>query len=332
VSGASGGRVLVAPDSFKGSFPAASVAAAIVAGLDDAGVAGDACPLADGGEGTAEVLMAALGGELVTARASDPLGRPIEARFALLAGGATAVVEVATASGLALVSEDERDALAASTRGTGELVIAAVDAGARTVLVAAGGSATTDGGVGAIEAIEERGGLRGARLEVLCDTDEPFERAAAVFGPQKGAGADAVVQLERRLADLARELPHDPRGHARTGAAGGLAGGLWATFDAGLVSGAERVLGAVNAPARISAACAVVSGEGSLDAQSLRGKLVGKLGRLCADAGRPFAVIAGRIELTEEERLGASISWAWEAQTLAAIETVAGRDLAARVA
>jgi glycerate kinase len=141
-----------------------------------------------------------------------------------------------------------------------------------------------------------------------------------------------VAQLERRLAELARALPADPRGRPRTGAAGGLAGGLWAAFDAALVSGAERVLGAVDAPARISAACAVVSGEGSLDAQSLRGKLVGRLGRLCTDAGRPFAVIAGRIDLTEEERLGASISWAWEAQTLAAIEGVARRDLAARVA
>jgi len=331
VSGAPGGRVLVAPDSFKGSFPAASAAAAIVAGLGDAGVSSEACPLADGGEGTAEVLVAALGGELVAAPASDPLGRAIEARFALLAGGETAVVEVAAASGLALVPEDRRDPLAASTRGTGELVIAALDAGARTVLIAAGGSATTDGGLGAIEAISGLGGIRGARLEVLCDTDEPFERAAAVFAPQKGAGAKAVAELDSRLAELAHALPADPRGHPRTGAAGGLAGGLWAAFDATLVSGAERVLGAVNAPARVTAARAVVSGEGALDAQSLRGKLVGKLGSLCANADRPFAVIAGRVELTEEERLGASISWAWEAQTLAAIERVARSELAPRV-
>ncbi|HEX5225207.1 MAG TPA: glycerate kinase, partial [Solirubrobacteraceae bacterium] len=256
---------------------------------------------------------------------SDPLGRTIEAAFALLADGSTAVVEVAAASGLGLVSEQERDALAASTRGTGELVLAALQAGARTVLVAAGGSASTDGGRGAIEVIRDGGGLRGARLEVLCDTDEPFERAATVFAPQKGADARSVAQLDRRLEGLAHELPRDPRGRPRTGAAGGLAGGLWAAFDAALSSGAERVLTAVDAPARLAASRWVISGEGCLDSQSLHGKLVGRLARLCAEIPRPLAVIAGRVELDEQELAGASISRASEARTLAAIEDVACR-------
>jgi glycerate 2-kinase len=328
VIGASGRRVLVAPDSFKGTLSAAAVTAAIVAGLDRAGVVSDACPLADGGEGTAEVLVGALGGQLIGATASDPLGRAIRASFALLADGSTAVVDVAAASGLAVVAEDERDPLRASTRGTGELVLAALDAGARRVLVAAGGSAATDGGLGAIEAIRVGGGLGGAQLEVLCDTDEPFERAATVFAAQKGAGAKAVAELDRRLAALARELPRDPRGRPRTGAAGGLAGGLWAALNAELSSGAERVLTAVDAPARIAAAALVVSGEGSLDTQSLRGKLVGRLAALCAEIGRPLVVIAGRVELTEQERLAASISRAWEAQSAAEIEAVARGNLA----
>src|SRR5690606_35037387 len=138
------------------------VAAAIGRGLESAGlVPPDLCPVADGGEGTQEVLLTALGGETAAAAAHDPLGRPLTAGFALLEGGGTAIVETAAASGLDLVPEAERDAWAASTRGTGELICATVDAGAAVVLVAVGGSATTDGGAGAIEAIEEHGGLGG---------------------------------------------------------------------------------------------------------------------------------------------------------------------------
>ena len=147
-----------------------------------------------------DVLLERLGGELVTLIASDPLGRPVEASFALVAGGDTALVEVAQASGLALVAPAERDAEAASSAGTGELVAAAIGAGARRVLVAAGGSATTDGGLGALGAIEAAGGLRGARIVVLCDVRTPFELAAATFAPQKGADGAAVKRLERRLA------------------------------------------------------------------------------------------------------------------------------------
>src|SRR5215210_3968982 len=232
-------QILVAPDSFKGTFRASQVAAAIGRGLERAGLEPpDLCPVADGGEGTAEVLLLALGGRTEGAEATDPLGRRVAAGFVLIEDGDTAIVEVAEASGLGRVAEEERDAEAATSRGTGELVVAAVQAGAAVVLVAAGGSATTDGGAGAIAAIEEAGGLRGARLVVLSDVRTPFERAASVFGPQKGADPDAVARLEERLDALAAGWPRDPRGRAMTGAAGGLAGGLWAALGAVLEPGA----------------------------------------------------------------------------------------------
>src|SRR5919202_122816 len=196
--------VLVAPDSFKGTFRASEVAGAIGRGIERAGLMPpDLCPVADGGEGTLDALLPQLGGELVAVDVHDPLGRPVRAHFGLLEAGGTALVEMAAASGLGLVAEDERDAWAASTYGTGELIAAAVEAGAGVVLVAVGGSATTDGGAGALQAIEEHGGLRGARLVVLCDVRTPFEDAPRVFAPQKGADPDMVRRLEARLGALA---------------------------------------------------------------------------------------------------------------------------------
>ncbi len=188
---------------------------------------------------------------------SDPLGRPVRAGFALIEDGGTAIVEMAAASGLRADDEAERDPWAASTHGTGELIAAAAQAGAQVILVAVGGSATTDGGTGAIEAIEEAGGLRGAQIVVLCDVRTPLERAAKVFGPQKGADAEMVARLTARLDELAAGLPRDPRGVPMTGAAGGLAGGLWAAFRAVLEPGAPvgaRRAGLRRADARRAAA------------------------------------------------------------------------------
>ena len=291
-------RVLVAPDSFKGSLTAAAVADAIGRGLDQAGAEADLCPVADGGEGTVDALLSARGGERRAARVHDPLGGEITASFALLeppaSGDAeTAAVEVAAASGLALVAETERDAEAASSAGSGELIAAAIAAGAERVLVAAGGSASTDGGGGAIAAIEAAGGLGGARLEVLCDTRVPFERAAKVFAPQKGADEAAVRRLADRLEALAGALPRDPRGRAMTGAAGGLAGGLWAAFGARLVPGAAYVLGVAGFDRRLEGARAVITGEGRLDEQSTEGKLVGEVARRVRGAGVPAHAIVG---------------------------------------
>jgi glycerate 2-kinase len=277
------------------------VAEAIGRGIEDAGGIPDLCPAGDGGEGTGAILLDALGGEPRTAPAHDPLGRPIEAGYALLRDGTEAVVEVAAASGLSLLDEADRDAERASSAGTGELIAAAVAAGANRVLVAAGGSATTDGGRGAIDAIEAAGGIGDARLEVLCDTSVPFERAAEVFAPQKGASAEQVERLSSRLVAEAGALPRDPRGRTLTGAAGGLSGGLWAAFGAHLLPGAAFVLGVVGFDRRLEDAGAVITGEGRLDAQSREGKLTGEIARRCRAARVPCHAIAGEIALDPED-------------------------------
>jgi glycerate kinase len=317
--------ILVAPDSFKGTLPATEVAAAVARGLEAAGREVDKCPVADGGEGTLGALVPAVGGELRTATVSDPLGREIEAQFGF--GDGVAVVETAAASGLSLVAEDERDAIAASTAGTGELILAAVEAGARTVYVGVGGSATTDGGAGAIRAIRGGAGLDGARLVVLCDVRTPFQDAARVFAPQKGAGPDEVKRLTRRLAEHARRLPRDPRGVPMTGAAGGLSGGLWAAFGAKLVSGASFVLDAIDFDRRMRVSRAVITGEGRLDRQSLAGKAVSEVATRARQSGVPCYAVVGRRELDAFGLRVLDLQLAIEAGTVAQLEA-AGRRLA----
>jgi glycerate kinase len=319
--------VLVAPDSFKGTFRASEVAAAIGRGLERAGLLPpDLCPVADGGEGTIDALLPGLGGEIVAADAHDPLGRPLRASFALVEAGGTAIVETASASGLGLVAEAERDAWAASTYGTGELIAAAVDAGAQVVLVPVGGSATTDGGAGALEAIADHGGLRGARLVVLTDVRVPFEGAPGVFGPQKGADPDTVRRLEERLDALAQTWPRDPRGVPMTGAAGGLSGGLWAALGATLEPGAPWVLDALEFDARMRAARAVVTGEGKLDEQTLEGKLVGEIGTRARQAGVPLHAVVGCDALDPFGKRMIDLQRVYEATDLAEMEA-AGEDL-----
>jgi glycerate 2-kinase len=316
--------VLVAPDSFKGTFRATEVAAAIGRGLEGAGLPPpDLCPVADGGEGTLEALLTALGGETAGVRVRDPLGREVQAGFALLEDGNTAIVEMAQASGLALVADSERDAEAASTYGTGELVAAAVERGAEVVLVACGGSATTDGGAGAIAAIEEAGGLGGARLVMLCDVRTPFERAPEVFGPQKGADPAAVRRLRRRLEDLAATFPRDPRGVPMTGCAGGLSGGLWARFGAVLEPGAAFVLSALDFDARMRAARAVIVGEGRIDEQSMQGKIAGEIAVRARQAGVPCSAVVGRDELGAFGARMLDLQRVLEATTLEEIEAAA---------
>jgi glycerate 2-kinase len=300
-------RFLVAPDSFKGTFGAGEVAEAIAAGVEAGGGKADPCPVADGGEGTMEVLLGALGGERRDARVHDPLRRPIEAEYALLDDGESAVVEMAQASGLSLVAPEERDAERTDTFGTGELIATAIAAGARRVLVAVGGSATTDGGRGAIEALRESQVALGlctsggeqkvnagkVRIEVLCDVRTAFEDAARGFAPQKGADPAAVERLSARLDAFATELPRDPRGVPMTGCGGGVSGGLWA-YGAELRPGAEFVLDALDFDARLARADAVVSGEGRFDSQSLEGKIVGSIANRCAAAGKPLHLIVGQ--------------------------------------
>jgi glycerate kinase len=315
--------VLVAPDSFKGTLAAAEVAAAIGEGLRRVGLEPDPCPVADGGEGTLGALLPALGLELVEATASDPLGRPIEASFGIGRDRGIVVIETAAASGLALIEENERDAWSATTAGTGELIVAAVAEGARSVLVAAGGSATSDGGAGALEAIDAAGGIGEASLVVLCDVRTPYEQAAEVFGPQKGADPAVVAELTDRLHELARGLPRDPRGVPMTGCAGGLSGALWARHDAMLVPGAAWVLDALGVERRMRRAVAVLSGEGKLDEQTAQGKLVGEIGARARAAGIPLHAIVGTDALPPALRSALGLTTVSEAGTLAEIADAA---------
>jgi glycerate kinase len=315
--------VLVAPDSFKGTFSAAEVAAAIAAGLRSADREAVELPVGDGGEGTMGVLVDALGGDVRTATVADPLGRPVEAQFAILPDG-SAVVETAQASGLGLVAEDERDAWAASTRGTGELIVLAVEAGAEHVLVTVGGSATSDGGAGALEALSEAG-VR-PDLEVLCDVRTVYEKAPSVFGPQKGADPELVKRLEHRLDELVGRLPRDPRGIPMTGAAGGLSGGLWGALGARLVPGAAYVLDAIGFDAAMKASAFVVTGEGRLDSQTLEGKIVGEVATRCRQGGLACHAIVGRDELDPFDERIIDLASVSEATDLEEMEA-AGRRL-----
>ena len=324
--------MLVAPDSFKGTFSAPQVAGAIGRGLERAGLMPpDLCPVADGGEGTLDALLPQLGGELIAVEVQDPLGRDIRAGFGLVEGGGTAIVEMAAASGLGLVAESERDAWAASTYGTGQLIAAAAGAGAQVILVAVGGSATTDGGAGALEAIADHGGLRGAQIVVLTDVRTVFEDAPKVFGPQKGADPDMVVRLRERLEQLAATFPRDPRGVAMTGAAGGLSGGLWAAHGAVLEPGAPFVLDALEFNERMRASRAVVTGEGKLDEQTLEGKLVGEIGTRARQAGVPLHAIVGTDALDPFGKRIIDLQRTLEATTLEELEAAGealGRELA----
>jgi glycerate kinase len=308
-----GRPVLVAPDKFKGTLSAREAAAAIGRGLASHGVSEiELLPLADGGEGTLEGLVRALGGRIVAAGASDALGRPVTAAFGLVHDGRTAVVEMAQASGLWRIAPEDRDAWSASTRGTGELIAAALESGAREVLVAVGGSATTDGGRGALEALGARfttkradlDGLRRtlgrARLVVASDVRNPLlgpAGAARAFGRQKGADPETVERLERRLRDWARlarrATRRDPAGEPLAGAAGGLAGGLWAFAGAELRPGATLVLDVLAFDSRAGGALAVVTGEGRLDEQTLAGKAVFEVATRARQSGVPCYAVVG---------------------------------------
>ncbi|WP_433678006.1 glycerate kinase family protein [Nocardia sp. CA-119907] len=282
-------HVLIAPDSFKGTYSSREVAVAIGLG---AGVAADICPVADGGEGTVETLVSATRGWTSAVDVHDPLERPCSGVLGWT-DRETAVIEAASASGLTLLAPDERDAERATSRGTGELIVAAKAAGARTILLGVGGTASTDGGAGAIAAIDESGGLGEVTLKLLCDVRTTFVNAARIFAPQKGADRPTVERLVRRLENFADNLPRDPRGIPLTGAGGGLAGGLWARYNAQLVPGAQTILDLVNFDARLASATAVITGEGCFDAQTLDGKLVQEVITRAHLAGKPVHIVAG---------------------------------------
>ena len=286
-------RVLAAPDKFRGTATAPEVAAAVARAVVAAGGTADEAPLADGGEGTLE----ALGGANRTTTVSGPLGDPVEAVWRL--DRRAAVIEMARASGLDVVGGPEgNDAIAASTYGTGELIAAAVERGAQEIVVAVGGSATTDGGLGALRALEPSQRLRGVDVRVACDVRLPFVDAAEVYGPQKGASPAQVELLRRRLERLAQiyeeEYGVDVTGLVGGGAAGGLAGGL-AAVGAHLEPGFDLVADAVDLDERMEGCDLVVTGEGFLDEQSFDGKVVGGVVTLAAALGVPVLVVAGDV-------------------------------------
>jgi glycerate kinase len=270
---------------------AAHAAAALARGARKAGAEVDEAPMADGGSGTAATLQSALGGQWRTARVADPLGREVEARFALLPDG-RAVAEAAEPIGLARLAPDEVDPFRASSRGLGELIAAALAAGATGLVVGLGDSATVDGGAGLLGVLAELP----VPTVVGCDVANPLlgvRGAARAFGPQKGASAEEVEELERRLADASELAPYaDVPG---AGAAGGLGAAL-ASLGAELVPGAELVAQAIGLPARLARASLAVTGEGVVDGSSVEGKATGLVGRLCAERGVRCVVFGGRVE------------------------------------
>ncbi len=326
-------RVLCCPDSFKESMSAVEAAAALARGVErvwpDADVV--SCPLADGGEGTVSALMAAMGGELLQIPTSDALGNPIVGTIGFVPERSLAVVEVASACGIELIPPDRRDAEAASTFGVGQLLLAALELGAREVIVGLGGSATTDAGSGMLAALGVRfrdadgvelspGGaslerlaevdisgldarLAGIRWRAACDVDNPLlgsEGAAVVFAPQKGASPESVVRLDAALsrwADVTEDaLGVSVRDLPGAGAAGGLGAAFVAFLAADLTPGIDLVLDAVGFESLVGGVDVVFTGEGSVDSQSSSGKVPWGVARRAAQVGVPVIVFGGRVD------------------------------------
>ena len=342
-------KIVVAPDSFKECLPAEAVADAMAGGVRAAAPGAEVVcvPMADGGEGTVRALVAATGGKVHVARATGPLGEPVQAELGMLGDGRTAVVEMAAASGLPLVPPDRRDPMAATTYGTGELILAALELGATRLVLGIGGSATVDGGAGMAEALGARflddarqpiprggGGLAllaridlagldprlaGLACDVACDVDNPLvgpRGAARVYGPQKGATPAMVEALDAGLARLAdaveRDLGVAVRDVPGAGAAGGLGAGLMAFLGARLRSGVELVIQAVGLEERLRGADLVLVGEGQMDAQSAYGKVPVGVSRLARGLGVPAVAIVGSLgegyEAVHDEGIAACFS------------------------
>ncbi|WP_413052003.1 glycerate kinase [Pseudomonas bubulae] len=325
-------KIVIAPDSFKDSLSAEKVADAIAAGLADAMPHAQLvkCPMADGGEGTVEAIVAAGNGQLRRNHVQGPLGAPVEAHWGWLPDSHTAIIEMAEASGLQLLKPEQRNACITSTFGTGELIKAALDAGARRVILAIGGSATNDAGAGALQALGlglfdaqgnnlPRGGLALAhvarielsgldprlaevRFEIAADVNNPLcgeHGASAIFGPQKGASAEQVRLLDQALGHFADHcanvLPKDVRHEPGSGAAGGLGFAAKAFFGAQFRAGVEVVAELVGLAEAVKGADLVITGEGRFDAQTLRGKTPFGVASIARAEGVPVVVLAGTL-------------------------------------
>ena len=311
-------KIVIAPDSFKDSLSAEKVADAIAAGFSD--VLPDAqlitCPMADGGEGTVDAIVAAGNGQLRRNRVQGPLGAAVEANWGWLPDSRTAIIEMAEASGLQLVARNERDACISSTFGTGELIKAALDAGAQRIILAIGGSATNDAGAGALQALglglfdaQDQPDLTGldprlndVRFEIAADVNNPLcgeHGASAIFGPQKGASPEQVRLLDQALGHFAdhcaKVLPKDVRDEPGSGAAGGLGFAAKAFFGAQFRAGVEVVAELVGLSEAVKGADLVITGEGRFDAQTLRGKTPFGVARIAQAHGVPVVVLAGTL-------------------------------------
>ncbi|MGC3931921.1 glycerate kinase [Pseudomonas atacamensis] len=325
-------KIVIAPDSFKDSLSAQGVAEAIALGLAQVWPQATLikCPMADGGEGTVESILAACEGELRRTRVRGPLGAPVDAAWGWLPHNRTAIIEMAEASGLQLVPPGQRDACISSTFGTGELIRAALDAGAQRVILAIGGSATNDGGAGAMQALGVKlldaqnqplvpGGLALAQLarldmsgldrrladvrfDIAADVNNPLcgpHGASAIFGPQKGASPAQVVQLDQALGHFAKlcaqALGKDVRDEPGSGAAGGLGFAAKAFLGAQFQAGVEVVAELVGLAEAVKDADLVITGEGRFDAQTLRGKTPFGVARVAKQHAVPVVVIAGTL-------------------------------------
>jgi glycerate 2-kinase len=334
-------RIVVAPDKFKGCLSAPEVCRAIAMGLRhvDASIEIDESPIADGGEGTVAALVAATGGKILHRTVTGPLPEmKVNAAFGMLGDGTTAVIEMAAASGLALLAPEDRNPLNTTTFGTGQLLNGAVELGATHIILGIGGSATTDGGIGCAQAcghtiilqdgepVSPTEPLVGADVErvvmvkrhrgektdrikitVACDVTNPLfgeNGAARIFGPQKGATPEQVLQLDAALRQLAtRNNKLDFASIPGAGAAGGLGFGMMAFFGAELRSGVDIVLEATQLRARLKNADLCITGEGRLDSQSLSGKTVIGVARLCKAANIPCIALGGSIDPDMEAAL-----------------------------
>lgn len=295
-------KIVIACDSYKGCLSSSDVANAAARGVAEVYLDCEVIKLAvaDGGEGTVEALVDTLGGHLEWAEVSDPLGRPVKAAYGV--AGDFAIIESAAACGLTLLTKEERNPLVTSTKGLGELIMAAIDKGCRKFLVGLGGSATNDGGMGMIRAEGFLEKTKGMKFTVACDVDTPYigeHGASRVFGPQKGASEQDVEVLEERLRGYAltilKETGVDVRDMAGSGAAGGLGGAFRAYLGAELKRGVDLVLDQIDFDSKIRGADLVITGEGCSDYQTLKGKTASGVLERAKRQGIPVALVSGAV-------------------------------------
>ncbi len=333
-------HILIAPNAFKNSLTAEEAADAILTGLKQSGLSfsHENFPVADGGNGTAALIIKKQRGRVVSVKAHDPLGREIKAGFGLIDEGKTAVIEMADASGLQFLKTHELNPLISSSAGTGEMIRHALDAGVQKIILGMGGSATVDGGAGILRALGIRfltadgtvipdrpdrmvslssvdltgldNRIRNCALVILCDVDNPLlgdQGAATVFGPQKGASEDAVIKLETGLSRLRetlfRQTGRDMNAIPYAGVAGGASAGLYAMLGATLVSGIDFFLESNGFDEALNKSNLVITGEGSVDEQTLRGKAPFGVASRAKQKGIPVIALAGKIPLKKNKAL-----------------------------